>query len=320
VIFVKIKKENISNNPVLERVLGISLVIIATACWSTGGVFITRIIVGSGISPVGLAFWRDLLTSSILLIGLGLFRSDMLRVKRQDLPWLIGMGIVSIGIFHVLWNTAVMINGLAVATVIQCNAPIFVTITARIIWKETLTVKKISAIVLAIIGTILIAGISGLSSAQITITGLLIGLASAITYGSVSLFGKKLTGQYSPWTILLYAFGFGALTLLPFQFGVSGTSLVPVAGSMAGFIFLTTIGGYLFYTIGLKWLPASIASITSTTEVPFAAIMSYLFLGERLDGWQLLGAMLVVSGVILVSLPRRSRSQKILAKEGIQQP
>ena len=302
---MKIRQQNLIENPALARTFGILLVILATACWSTGGVFITQIIVGSGITPVGLAFWRDLLTTTVLLVSIALFRTRLLRVKRQDLPWLIGMGIVSIGIFHVLWNTAVMINGLAVATVIQCNAPIFVTIIARIIWKEPLTFRKISAIIMAILGTVLIAGISGLSSAQITLTGLLVGLASAITYGSVSLFGKKLTGNYSPWTILTYSFGFGAITLLPFQIGAPAVSLLPVAGSLAGFIFLTTIGGYLFYTMGLKWLQASIASITSTTEVAFAALMSYIFLGERLDLWQGLGAIMVVGGVILISLPRK---------------
>ena len=170
---------------------------------------------------------------------------------------------------------------------------------------------------MAILGTVLIAGISGLSSAQITLTGLLVGLASAITYGSVSLFGKKLTGNYSPWTILTYSFGFGAITLLPFQIGTPAVSLLPVAGSLAGFIFLTTIGGYLFYTMGLKWLQASIASITSTTEVAFAALMSYIFLGERLDLWQGLGAIMVVGGVILISLPRKKiKSQKIMVEQG----
>jgi drug/metabolite transporter (DMT)-like permease len=215
------------------------------------------------------------------------------------------MGIVSIGIFHVLWNTNVLLNGLAVATIIQCNAPIFVTIMARLIWQESLNLFKISAILLSIAGTVLIARISGLGAMQITLNGLLVGLAAAITYGSVNLFGKKLTGSYSAWTILTYAFGFGALTLLPFQIGSANVSLLPVIGWMAALVFVSTIGGYVFYTTSLRFLPASVASISSTTEVLFAALLSYAILGERLDGWQVLGAIFIISGVILVSLPRR---------------
>ncbi|MBC8333300.1 MAG: EamA family transporter, partial [Anaerolineae bacterium] len=43
--------------------------------------------------------------------------------------------------------------------------------------------------------------------------------------------------------------------------------------------------------------------IMNTTEVAFAAILAYFILGERLDIWQIIGAALVVSGVILISLP-----------------
>lgn len=295
----------------LERIWGVLLVIIATACWSTGGVFITWIVLGSGIGSVGLAFWRDLTTFGVLFMGLLVTRRDLLIVKRRDLPWLIGMGVVSIGIFHALWVTTVLLNGLAVATVIQCNAPIFVTIMARLIWGESLTVYKIGAIVLAVVGTVLIAGISGFGTMEITLNGLLVGLASAIAYGSVSLFGKKLTGHYSLWTILTYAFGFGALTLLPLQIWTAKVSLLPVVGSLVGLVLLSTIGGYAFYTIGLKRLQASVASITSMTEVPFAAFVSYIALGERLSIVQILGAVCVVSGVILVS---RKKKKAVVSK------
>jgi len=49
-----------------------------------------------------------------------------------------------------------------------------------------------------------------------------------------------------------------------------------------------------------------VASITATTEVPFAAIMAYIFLNERLNLYQIMGALCVIAGVILVSLPRRT--------------
>jgi drug/metabolite transporter (DMT)-like permease len=56
-----------------------------------------------------------------------------------------------------------------------------------------------------------------------------------------------------------------------------------------------------------------VAAIVATTEVPFAAVVSYLALGERLDAWQVLGAVLVIGGVILLSWPRAS-IQHLLGK------
>lgn len=299
-----------------ERWSGILLVILATAFWSTSGIFINRVSDGSGVTPVGLAFWRDLGTFTALLIGLAVLRPALLRIKRKDLPWLASMGILSIGLFHVMWNMNVLINGASVATVIQCNAPIFVTLMGWILWGEPLTWRKVFAVGLAIVGTVLIARLGNLDGAQITPLGLVVGLVAAVAYGGFSLFGKKLSGDYSSWTILLYAFAFATLALLPFQIG--SPLPWPLQGSVirdyAALVLLTTIAGFGLYTIALRLLQASVAAITANTEVPFAAILAYFVLGERLDGWQILGAVLVIGAVILVSLPRNALKMLIYRK------
>lgn len=294
-------------NQRLSRLGGLALVVLATACWSTSGIFISLVVQGSGISPVGLAFWRDLGTFTCLLIGIGILKPGLLKVNRRDLPWLIAMGIFSIGVFHVLWNMTVLLNGASVATVIQANAPIFVTLMAWLIWKEPLTGQKIVAVGLAFAGTVLLSGLHELGGASITTLGLLTGLGAAVTYGSLSLFGKKLTNDYSPWTILVYIFGTGSLVLLPFQFSSPFPWPLPltVLGNYTALVLLTTISGFALYTIGLSKLQASIAAITANTEVPFAAILAYLILKERLDGWQVLGAVLIIVGVVLISLPNK---------------
>jgi drug/metabolite transporter (DMT)-like permease len=291
-----------------SRLLGLAFVVLATACWSTSGIFIRRVIDGSGISPVGLAFWRDFATFAALLVGLAVFRPDLLRVKRADLPWFAAMGVAGIGLFHICWNTAVVTVGVSVATVLQANAPIIVTVLAWIIWREPLTGRKLAAVALAFVGTVLIARLDRLSGMELTLFGLLIGLASAVTYGSTSLFAKKLSRDYSQWTILVYAFGVGAAFLAPFQIG--SASPLPlsgdVLGSFAALVLLTTVTGFGLYMTGLRRLQASVASITANTEVPFAALLAYIILGERLDLWQAVGAVLIVGGVVLLSLSNRA--------------
>lgn len=291
-----------------SHTLGLALVVAATAAWSTSGVFINLIVDNSGITPVGLAFWRDLGTFLVLLVGLLLFRRDLLRVERRDLPWLLAMGTLSIGLFHVLWNTAVTTIGASVSTVIQCNAPVFVTLLAWLIWREPLAWNKIVAVAVAGAGTVLIARLDGLGAADISLLGVLIALGSALAYGSLSLFGKKLSDSYSSWTILVYVFGVAAVVLFPFQFGSSAPFREPpsVVLHYAALVLLTTVSGFGLYTAALRRLQASVAAITANTEVPFAALLAYLFLGERLDGWQVLGAALVVAAVVLVSLPSRA--------------
>jgi len=288
---------------------GLTFVLLATACWSTSGIFINVIKDSSGISPVALAFWRDSTAFLCLLMGLSIFRRDLLIVDRRDLPYLVAMGGISIGLFHVLYNTAVTTIGVSVSTVIQANSPIFVTAIAWLLWKEPLTPRKIVAILMAVLGTVLISSLYDLSRYEITFFGLLVALSTAVTYGSFSIFGKKLGGKYNSWTILTYVFGFAALLLLPFQTGSRlSISISPrMLGGFTALILLATISGFGLYTAGLQRLEAGIASIIANTEVPLAAIFSYMILGERLDVYQILGAALIVGGVILLSLPVESK-------------
>ncbi len=212
-----------------------------------------------------------------------------------------------------LWNITVLINGVGISTVLQCNSPVFVTVFAWLLWREPLTWRKWAAIALAGIGTILIARPGALTGVQLTALGLSTALAASLAYSGITLFTKKLAGNYEPWTILVYAFGFAALALLPFQIGrpLPGPISPTAAGAFLALVLITTIMGYRTYTSGLRRIQASVASIVATSEVPMASLLGYVFLAERMDGWQIVGAGLVVSGVILLSLNGRRPRLKV---------
>jgi drug/metabolite transporter (DMT)-like permease len=282
---------------------GLALVVLASACWAMSGFFITYIVAGSDISASSLAFWREVFTGGILFVGIRLFQPSLLHVKRRDLVWLAAMGALGIGLLHLTWVLSVVANGIAVATVFQYNAPFFVAVASWFLWREPLTWRKIVAVVLAFGGTILVSQFDWRTGSQITLAGALAGLGTAVAFSNITLFGKKLSGNYSIWTILLYNFLFGAIALLPFQIGRSLPNTVSVTAGAAflGLVFVPTIVGYAFYNIGLDRLQSSIAVIAATMEVPFAALVAFIAFKQRLDGWQMLGALLVVGGVVLLS-------------------
>ncbi len=299
---------NKNPSPSTNRITGILLVVFASICWGSSGIFIFNIVEKGGLTAVGLAFWRDLVSSLILLAGLLIVNPKLLRVKKEDLPWLIGMGVISIGIFHIFWNIAVLRLGASLATVIQSNAPIFVTFMAWVLFKEELSFRKIVAIAAAVGGTVLAAGMIGNWDLQIDSAAIWIGLGSAFTYGTLSLFGKKLVGEYNSWTITFYIFLIGTITIFLFQGGRPepwpiGSGILPW---MLGFVLMSTILGFGLYTKALSLLPASVAAIISTAEILSAAIFSSIFLGERLGIWQIMGAALIIMGVVLVSLNKNN--------------
>jgi DME family drug/metabolite transporter len=289
-----------------SRVIGHLAVLTAAACWGTSGIFVKFIVDTSGVTALALAFWRDLFTFAVLITGLGVLRPSLLRVQRRDLVWLAALG-GSLGIFHVFWNLGVSLNGAAVATVQQAAMPAIVAVVAWMIWRESLTWTKILAILLTFFGTVLVSDLNVLSRAEITLSGAVVGLGIPITYAAWNLFGKKVRGQYGSFTVLTYAFGFGALVLLPWQFFTPQPWPVPAVTWLwfAGLIGLATTFAFSVYTFGLGKLPASVATILAMTEIPFVAVYAYFLLGERLTADQVLGSLLVIGGVLLLSWRRR---------------
>ncbi|HDQ73704.1 MAG TPA: hypothetical protein ENN19_16635, partial [Chloroflexi bacterium] len=283
-------------------VVGVLGVLAATACWGLSGVFVKLVTQSMDVSALALAFWRDLTTFVVLFVGLRLLRPTWLRVRSRDLGWLAAFG-GSLGIFHVFWNLGVMVNGAAVATVQQAAMPAIVAVAAWLIWRESLTWKKIAAIVLTFVGTVLVSGLDVLQQTDLSLVGMLIGLGIPITYAAWNLFGKKVRQRYSPLTTLTYAFGFGALILLPLQFFTPQPWPVPPKtwGAFVGLIVVATILPFSLYTFALGRLPASVASILAMAEIPIVAVYAYVLLNERLGFDQTIGAVLVVIGVLMLT-------------------
>ncbi len=279
---------------------GYLAVLLAAAWWGTSGLFVKYIASQASISPIALAFWRDLLTFLTLLIGVSVLRPSALRIRRSDLVRLAAMG-ASLGAFHVFWNLGVLLNGAAVATVQQAAAPAVVVVVAWIAWREPLTWRKLVAIALTFGGTVLVSGIGETGQTPFTLVGLAIGICLPLAYAAWTLFGKSVGDQYSPFVMLTYGFGFGALALLPFQFFVEQPWPVPAVMGVgfAGWV-VQTIIAFSAYLLGLGKLPAGIASILAMSEIAFVALYAYSLLGERLSVTQLLGVALVVGGVVLL--------------------
>lgn len=280
------------------------LVLLAAAGWSTSGVFIRLAAASGGLSALSLALLRDATTFACLLVGLALLRPKLLRVDRRDLPWLIGLGALGVGAFHVLWNLTMMHLGYATATVLIYFSPAFVTLMAWLLWREPLTRAKLLAVFLTLTGCVLVAGFSPSSALEITAGGLILGLVTAMAYGCFTLFGRPVAPRYSPWTLLTYAFGIGALVLLPFQFLTPAPSwpLPPLTWVwLAGLVLVATILPFAAYLLALRRLPASVASILSSSEVLFGALVGTFLYAEGLIGLQIVGAALVVAGVVIIA-------------------
>jgi DME family drug/metabolite transporter len=288
------------------------LVLGGASCWATSGILLKKIMLTYDPTPLTLAFWRDFLTFVVLFLALVLFRRDLLRLERRALLPLVGLGVIGVGLFHLLWVYAVALLGVAPAHIFNYTAPAFVVIFSWLLWRESITWRKAAAVVLTFAGCVLVARAYDLSLVRLNWVGVLVGLGTGITWAIYAILGKVSLDRYSSWTVVTYAFGLSSLTLLmPYPlrtltFPLSRPwHLWPWLWLLA---LLPTVAGFSLYTWGLMYLSASAAAITATVETLLAAILAWLLFGDVLSFLQILGGVLIIIGVVILS--KRAKSAK----------
>ncbi|MGQ9625734.1 MAG: DMT family transporter [Anaerolineae bacterium] len=283
---------------------GYLLILLAATFWATSGTLMKYLVQRYDLPPLLLAFCRDFITFFCVLVVLIFRKPSLVRIEPRDFPFFALMGATSIGLHHAVLVHAFVLLDVAVATVLNYTAPAFVVLFSWLLLREPLTKVKIAALGLTFAGCVLVAEAYNPTHLKLDLVGLLLGLGAGATYGAYSLFSKYAVQRYSFWTVLLYAFGFGALTILLYRPDVA-LALAGARGEVwlgvAALGLVSTLGGYAFYTAGLKFLPVGPASIVVTIELLIAACLAFVVLGEMIDFLQIIGGALIVSGVVLVS-------------------
>lgn len=292
---------------------GYLICLTATVTWSFTAIFIGYLTTRYQMPPLLLAFWRDLLVAAALVLVFLFARPQLLRLRQGSLLFLVAYGFV-LAVFNSTWTVSVVYNGAAVSTVMAYSSAAFTAILGWRLYGESLGTRKILAVILSITGTILVAGAYDPAVWQLNPLGVVTGLFSGVAFAGYSLMGKASSHrQINPWTTLFYAFLFGAVFIFLFNLfpawlpqGIASTNLFWLGDALVGWLVLVslavgpTIGGYGLYMVSMGYLPVSVAQLIATLEPVLTAIWAFLLLSERMDGLQIVGSILIISGVLLL--------------------
>lgn len=287
---------------------GIILTALATLSWSTTGIFIDKLLTEYHMSALQISLGRGFLVSLALGIFLAIRDRSQLTISRREIPFYVVYGVIGIGIFNLIWNISVEINRAAVATALIFCSPVFVAIGARLLFKDKLKPVQIGAIGLNLIGCALVAGITDPAVLLQSPAGLLVGLGSGMCFAASTLFGKVATDarRRSSGTILFFTFFFATLALIAWCLVSEGPGKLVPALDLTGWLLLVglsvgpTLGGYAFFTAGLRYLPAPLVSLLTTLEPPITAVLAFFILNQVMSGLQWFGTALIVGGVMLM--------------------
>lgn len=252
----------------------------------------------------------------LCLFWFGLRDRSALRIDPSDVGRMVVFGLVSVTIFYLALIYAFRYSSVAVGTLLLYLAPALVTIGAALWLDDPLTRVKVAALVLSFAGCFLIVEAFRSGNLGANLAGIGFGLASAATYGSYSLMAKRLMRRYAAGTLMVWYLTIGASGLLMVKLATSPDRWPPLEISIGIALYcglMITIFPVALYTYGLHRMPSSEASIVATVEPVVAMVLAFVVLGERLGPIQLVGAMCVIGGVVLLAaMGRRGRVARVV--------
>ena len=289
-----------------ERLRGYGLVLLAATLWATIGLFY-RYLEAQGLPRLTIAFYRAAVSAVLLFAALAWRDPRSLQIRRRDWLLFLAFGLVGVAAFYIVYVYAIALAGMGVAAILMYTAPAWVAVFGALFLGEPLTRVKAAALLLAIGGCTLIGlpAVQGDPSdgVQIGWAGVLAGLGAGLTYGLYTIFSKVAVRRYSPWATLAYGLALGALFMLPLQSPnalARAVSAPSMALAVLGLGLVPTVAAGAAFNLGLQRVPASNASIVATLEPALATLLGWLFLGERMEPVQVVGAALILGAVVIL--------------------
>ena len=287
-----------------ETKQGFLLIITATILWALAAP-IAKYLFNSGISPEDLVQARvtySFLILAFIFIG---FKRGLLQIAKQDIGYFMLLGIGGFALVQYTYFYAISEIDVGVAIALQYTAPTMIVIYSAFFLGKKINRHTIMAIVLALIGCYLVVGAYQVAWAALNWNGILVAILSAVVFAFYTLYGEKGLSKYPTWTVFFYVVLFATLfwniVHPPFNLVGQGLSWSVWAGVMAIAIIGTLIPFGLFF-MALKKLDPIRLTVTSTLEPIFATVTAFIFLGEALSTWQIIGGLLIVASVIIMTM------------------
>ena len=208
----------------------------------------------------------------------------------------------------------------AIASLAMQMQAFFTMGLAAVLLGERPTRRALLGASVAGIGIALLAVGRGAGQAEVPFIGLVLILASALSWAAGNLLRRRIGKGARPLAIAIWMAAIAALPLLALSWRQEGSPLLILSSLRApamavGVVAYTTIGSTLGATAAWTWLlarhPAGRVAPLSLLVPVFGMSLSALLLGEHFAPHDLLAAALVLTGLIVSLLPRWRRLEAL---------
>ena len=255
-------------------------------------------------APAGVIAFYRLFFSVLLMLPVVLTRNlkDIGGFSLKDL-FLSAVSGIFLAFHFILWFESLNYTSVASSTVLVTLQPLFSFAGTYLLYKERITFRTIVSGMVAIFGSILISWGDFNISREALFGDVLALIACALITGYL-LFGQSVRKRVSlfPYTFVVYSIS--SVTLWIYVWA-NGQSFYPYRPQdWIYFLLLAvfpTLLGHTLFNWSLKWVSTNVISMAILFEPVGAALLAFFILGETLKWTQIIGGLIVLSGLFLFS-------------------
>jgi drug/metabolite transporter (DMT)-like permease len=304
--------------PATRSVRGIAAAAGAALLFGVNGT-VSKVALETGLPATRLVQLRSTGAALCLLAAVLALRPASLRATPRDARFLLGAGVIGIGLVQWLYFVAIERLPVGIALLLEYLAPVFVALWVRLVRRHPVRPRIWVALGLCLVGLATVAQVwDGLTLDGL---GVLAGLGAAVSLAAYYLTAEHGLARRDPLSLAAWTFGaaavFWSVLRPPWAFAWSelagAVSLpgpfegadVPLWSLVAWIIVLGTVVPYGFVLVALADLGSTRTGVLGMAEPVTSGLVAWVVLDEALDGIQLVGAVLVIAGIVAAETARR---------------
>jgi drug/metabolite transporter (DMT)-like permease len=262
--------------------------------------------------PTTIAFFRMFFSTIMVCLAIPFYHRKWF-IQRRDLAITLLSGLF-LGLHFYTWVAGLKVTSISSSVVLVTTQPIFVAILGYLILKEKIGLYGIIAVILALLGSYLVAR-GDLKIDPAHLKGDILSLLGAVFAGSYLFLGRFLRPRVDLIPYVVTVYGVSSLVILALGLALRSIS-APAQGIDYLIFFLLALGptilGHNLYNYALRHLPAFPVGISILGEPVLATIWAIIIFGEKPLFTTLWGGLIIILAIVLV-MTRMKRATEVVA-------
>ncbi len=263
------------------------------------------------VEPMAVAGLRVLFAGPLLLL-LAL-RFEHTIPSRKDWPILALLGFFGVFLNQLLFITGLSFTSAINASILMPSIPVFTLVVAVLLGIERMTWLRALGIGLSVTGALVMLDITHFSFNEDYALGNLLILINCLSYSLFLVLAKPVLLRLPPLTVIARTFIFGgsgiAIVSVPALLRTDFAALPAMTWlGIAYIVLLPTLINYMINTWAIKRSTSTLVAAYTTLQPVAATALAIIFLHE-IFGWrEVVGFLLIVSGLIWTSKTAAGKS------------